>query len=343
MKETGFGIIGCGMISSYHAQSIQEINGARLVGFADVNAEAARASAAKFAVRPFETVERLLECDDIEIVSICVPNGLHAKVAIAALDAGKNVVLEKPMCISVKECDEIIDKCEQTGKLLTVISQFRYEPYVEAIKNAVDSGALGRLTLGSVSTNFFREPQYYKQAAWRGTWNLEGGGALINQGIHGLDILTHIMGDVKSVTCLARTVVHKIEVEDTLCATLEFCSGALGTVTAATTAYPGYPRRMEIYGAQGSVITEGETVLKWNVPQARLPENVDYAASVHKVAGDPAASMNDLGHLRQLENFVSCVRDNTRPDIDKYEGAKTIRYIMAMYEANITKKQVDIK
>jgi UDP-N-acetyl-2-amino-2-deoxyglucuronate dehydrogenase len=212
--------------------------------------------------------EKLINSSAVDVVNICTPSGLHAKLAVRALNAGKNVMVEKPLGLNVKECDEVIQAAKQNKKICAVISQLRYSKSTGLVKKAIDEGGIGRPVEAGVYMKYYRAPEYYSSSKWRGTWQMDGGGALMNQGIHGVDLLLHFMGRVKSVQAITKTLMHKIEVEDTAIAIVEFENGAVGVIEGTTSVHPGYPRRFEICGTHGSIIMEEDRIIKWDTKEA---------------------------------------------------------------------------
>lgn len=335
----GFGVIGCGMIANSHAQAIQATTAARLIGVTDSMEASRSAFAVKYGVRDFASVEEMLSCPEIQAVCICTPSGLHAPLAIKAAEAGKNVVVEKPMAISLKEADDLIGACARGKVKVEVISQLRFSPAVRALKAAVDGGRLGRLLSGDIYMKYFRSQEYYDKGGWRGTWAMDGGGALMNQGIHGIDLLQYVMGPVRSVFGHARTLARRIEVEDTAAGIVEFQNGAIGVIQAATSVIPGFPRRLEVHGEKGSIVLQEDSVLSWDVEGERPPEGVPIGPSQGAAFRDPTA-VGSEGHKRQIMDLIEAVRTGRRPFIDAEEGRKPIQIILALYESSRTRREV---
>jgi UDP-N-acetyl-2-amino-2-deoxyglucuronate dehydrogenase len=335
----GFGLIGCGMISNSHAQAILADKSACLVGVTDPVVDARSAFAAKYGVRVFGSVEEMLACPEVHAVCICTPSGLHAPLAIKAASAGKHVVVEKPMAISLKEADDLIAISARNGVKVEVISQLRFTPAVRALKAAVDGGLLGRMLSGDITMKYLRTQEYYDKGGWRGTWAMDGGGALMNQGIHGIDLLQYIMGPVKGIFGYARTLSRRIEVEDTASGVVEFQSGALGIIQATTSVVPGYPRRLSVHGEKGSIILEEDSVLSWDVGDTRPPDGVPIGPSRGTSFHDPTA-VGMEGHKRQIADLIEAVRTGRRPFIDAEEGRKPVQIILALYESSRTRREV---
>jgi UDP-N-acetyl-2-amino-2-deoxyglucuronate dehydrogenase len=261
----GFGIIGCGMISRFHAKAIADVKGAKLVACFDTYAESAQKLADETGCRPYSDFKAFLADKDLDIVTIGTPSGAHMEPAVAAAKAGKHVIVEKPLEITLKKCDAIIKACADNNvKLSTIFPSRFHEPAVE-IKKAIEGKRFGKITMGDAYVKWFRTQQYYDSGKWRGTWELDGGGALMNQAVHSVDLLTYFMGPVVEVTAQWGTLAHeRIAVEDTVVATLKFANGALGVIEASTAAYPGYLKRIEISGSEGTAVMEEEDIKVWD-------------------------------------------------------------------------------
>lgn len=336
-----FGIIGCGMISDWHARSIQELDGLELVGAADVYLPSLERLTERYGVRAYDSVDALLADPLIDAVCICTPSGYHAQYAVQAANAGKHVFVEKPMALTREQCDAVVEAAERNGIKLSVVSQNRTTETVRYVKNAVDAGRFGRIVCADVCMKFYRSDAYYESGAWRGTWKLDGGGALMNQGIHGVDMLQYLCGPVKSVFAHAATLARHIEVEDTLSAVLTFESGALGVMQATTSVFPGYPRRIEINGTRGSVRLRDTEIVDWQVEGEGLP--IGGLPSSHvtgDTSSDPTAALSLEGHKYQLRDFADAILHDRRPMVDAYEGRKVIDIILAAYESQRTGREI---
>lgn len=340
-KTIGFGIIGCGMISNWHAGAILKIEGARLVGATDVSEKSRLAFAEKYNVRAFDSVEELLLCSEIDVVCICTPSGLHAPLAIQTANAGKHIIIEKPMALNLKETDDIISACEANKVKMEVISQLRFTDAVIKVKDAVDKGTIGRLVMGDIYMKYYRSQEYYDNGGWRGTWKMDGGGALMNQGIHGVDLLQYIMGPVKSVFAYTRTLARKIEVEDTASAVLEFKNGALGIIQGTTSIFPGSPRRLEVNGDKGTIVLEEDCITNWVIEGQDIPDDITIGHTTSGASSNPGAFSVD-GHLKQISDMVDAIKNDRRPLVDQYEGTKPIEIIMAIYESSRTGEKIEL-
>lgn len=339
VMKINFGIIGCGMIANWHAGAIKAVEGAELAGFTDINLEGSNSFADKYGVKAYESLECMLSDKNIDAVCICTPSGLHAPQAIMAAEAGKHVIVEKPMALSLAEADEVIRACEVNKVKMGVISQLRFSPAVRKLKEAVENGLLGKIVTGDIYMKFHRSQDYYDAGGWRGTWKMDGGGALMNQGIHGIDLLRYIMGPVRTISAHTRTLVRRIEVEDTAAAVLEFANGALGVIQATTSIYPGYPRRMEICGNRGSIVLEEDSIARWDVEGQAVPEDIIIQSTASKASSNPSA-FGIEGHILQIKDMLEAIKYDRKPLVDMYEGRKPIEIIMNIYESSRTGKPV---
>jgi UDP-N-acetyl-2-amino-2-deoxyglucuronate dehydrogenase len=338
-EKLGFGIIGCGMISGWHAEAISKIPQARLVGVTDAIAKLRSDLAVKYGAIPYESVEKMLADPNIRIVSICTPSGLHAPLAVQAAQAGKHVIVEKPMALNLKDADQMIVTCERNQVKLCVISQLRFSPAIQQIKQALDESVLGRVVLGDLYMKFNRTQAYYDQGNWRGTWEMDGGGALMNQGIHGVDLLRYLMGPVKSVSAHTRTLARKIEVEDTAVAILEFQNGALGVIEATTSVYPGATRHLEINGGRGTIVLEENSIARWDIEGQEPSAGVVLGHAAGDTSSNPGA-FGVEGHVYQITDMIEAVLNNRRPVVDGSEGRKALEVILAIYESSASSKLV---
>jgi len=261
----GFAIVGTGMISRFHARAIEDVRGAKLVACCDMATERANQFAEEVGCTPYDDMAKMLADPAVDVVTIATPSGAHMEPAVQAAQAGKHVIVEKPLEITLKRCDKIINECEKAGVKLGTIFPSRFHDSSIQMRKAIDQGRFGRLTLGDAYVKWFRTQEYYDSGAWRGTWKLDGGGALMNQAVHTVDLLSWLMGPVEEIQAQTATLAHKrIEVEDVATATLKFKSGALGVIEATTAAYPGYLKRIELHGSEGTAVLEEEDLKTWD-------------------------------------------------------------------------------
>jgi UDP-N-acetyl-2-amino-2-deoxyglucuronate dehydrogenase len=338
MATHGFGIVGCGMIAEFHARAIAEIPGATLRATFDQFESSGRriAGLSTGECRFYANLDEMLAHPGLDVVCVCTPSGSHLEPSIKAARAGKHVVVEKPLEITVPRCDAIIRACDESGVRLCAIFPSRFSPANMALKAAVDSGRCGRLTLGDTYVKWWRTQEYYDSSQWRGTWALDGGGALMNQAIHNVDLLQWIMGEVDSVQALTAMLVHeRIEVEDTAVAVIRFKSGALGVIEASTGAYPGLLKRTEIHGENGSARVEQDDVTLWTFRDER-PGDLEMLAPKGESTGgaaDPKA-ISHAGHREQLAEFLRAIDAGTPSLVDGREGRKAVEIIRAIYRSS---------
>jgi UDP-N-acetyl-2-amino-2-deoxyglucuronate dehydrogenase len=343
----GFAIIGCGLISKFHARAINDTRGAKLVAGYNRTMPAAEKLAAEFGCQPYDDLAAMLKNDKVDIVVIGTPSGAHMEPAVAAAKAGKHVIVEKPLEITLKRCDRIIEACRANKVTLSTIFPSRFHDSAAEMKRAIDAGRFGRLTIGDAYVKWFRTQQYYDSGKWRGTWELDGGGALMNQAVHSVDLLLWLMGPVVEVTAHAAMLAHeRIAVEDTVIATLKFASGALGVIEATTAAYPGYLKRIEIHGSAGSAVMEEEDIVKWDfAKEQKCDAAIREAASAKKSGGggasDPAA-IGHHGHARQFRDVLEAIKKGKPPRIDGPQGRQAVETILAIYKAAETGKAVKL-
>ncbi|MCO6047894.1 Gfo/Idh/MocA family oxidoreductase [Aeoliella sp. ICT_H6.2] len=343
----GFGMIGCGMISRFHHRALQDVRGGKLVGCYDRNPESAQRFAEEVGIKAYDTLEEMLADDQIDAVSIGTPSGAHMEPAVAAAKAGKHVIVEKPLEITLKRCDAVIKACEQNGVKLATIFPSRFHDAPKTLKKAIDAGRFGRVTLGDAYIKWYRSQEYYDSGAWRGTWKLDGGGALMNQAIHTVDLLQWLMGDVTEICALTDTLAHeRIEVEDVAVATLRFASGALGVVEATTAAYPGYLKKVEIHGSTGSASIEEEDIKTWDFAKTRAADKPIHEAMAKRKSGgggasDPSA-IGHHGHAMQFADFIKAINKDGTPVVDGHEGRKAVEIILAIYKSAQSGKPVKL-
>ena len=342
----GFGIIGLGMIADFHAQAIREAEGAVLVGAAGRSAEKARLFARKHGAHFAPgRVEDLLDRPDVQVVCITTPSGAHLEPALAAIRAGKHVMVEKPLEITLERVDRILRAADESGVRVAGIFQARFGPGARAIKTALAAGRFGRLVLASAYFKWHRAADYYRDT-WKGTAALDGGGALINQGIHAVDLLQSLVGMPAEVFAWQTRRVHtQIEVEDTVVAALHYPEGSLGVIEATTASYPGWRRRIEISGETGSVRLEDDQVTLWDFQEARPgDEEILQAAPDPRMRMGSAApnQMTHHGHLRQIQDLVDSLRAGRSPMVDGREARNSVALVRAVYESAESGRPVTI-
>lgn len=352
-----YGVIGCGVISPWHLRSLKEhVKGVHVVAVSDEVPERAEARAKEFGVSKFYTrAEDLLADPDIDAVSVCTPSGLHGDIVIAAARAGKHAMTEKPIDITLEKIDAMLAACQEHKTKLAVIFQRRTSSLWQLVRETVQSGKLGRMVLGDAYLKYYRSQDYYDSGAWRGTWALDGGGALMNQGVHLVDQLQWVMGPVDSLFAFADHLARNIEVEDTSVAALKFKSGAFGTIEGTTsvigsaeweknadgrvevTKWGGLEHRLEFHGDRGTIMVDGERIVRWTVPGEPEPDLTNENAG--SAASDPTA-IGMRGHIIQLQDFVDAIREDRRPMVTGEDARPAVEIILGVYESARTGKLV---
>lgn len=333
------GLIGCGMISEFQAEAIGQIPGAEIAGFQDEIVERARQRAEQYGARAYESLREMLADDGVDAVSICTPSGAHQEPAVDAAGAGKHVMVEKPIEITTERADAIIRACRKAGVRLGAIFPRRFEDSSRVVKKAVDEGRFGTLVLADVAIKWYRDQEYYDTGGWKGTWKLDGGGALMNQGIHGIDLLQWLLGGIESVTGFMATRAHsRIEVEDVASAAVRFRNGALGSILGTTGAWPGSKIRTEICGSAGHVVLQDEVIHAWEF-EKELPGDAEVRKTFgprEGLSGGGAADPRAIsceGHRRQFADFVEAIRTGKSPRIDGAEGRQAVAIITSIYRS----------
>jgi predicted dehydrogenase len=336
----GFGIVGCGLIAPFHVAAIQALPGCQVVALHSRRRSSAEKLAATLTPPPpvFTDLDAFLRVPDLDVVCVCTPSGNHLEVGEAAAAAGKHLVVEKPLEITLQRCDQLIAACARAGVHLTTVFPSRFADANLALKQALSAGRFGRLTLAETACKWWRSQAYYDEGGWKGTLALDGGGALMNQAIHNVDLLLWLMGPVRSVAGFTACLAHeRIEVEDTAVACLHFENGALGVIQAATSIHPGLPKTVAIHGSAGSVVIEQEDVLTWEfaTPTAEDEAVRQRFARAVKASGGASnpASISSEYHRRQLEQFVAAVREGGPTPIAGAEGRRAVELVLAIYQS----------
>ena len=347
MKTYGFGIIGCGMISDFHSAAIADIKNGKLVAVSSRKAENSQRLVDRYSIQAYSDYNEMLNRDDIDIVCVCTPSGAHMEPAVAAAEAGKHVIIEKPLEITLERCDDIIESCEKANVRLCAIFNSRFSDASQLVKDTVSSGRLGQLTLGDAYVKWYRSQDYYDSGDWRGTMELDGGGALMNQSIHAIDFLQYVMGPVESIQAFTDTLAHKrIDVEDVAVAALRFKNGALGVVEGTTAVYPGSLKKFEFSGTKGTIVLEEEDIITWEFEEEE-PEDTEIKQQFTEKksggggASDPRAINND-NHRRQMINLIQSIENNIPHLVDGREGRKAVEIILAIYQSSKAGKTVHL-
>ncbi len=345
----GVGIIGCGMIARFHAAALAEIPQTKLVALQ--SRSPASADKVKQAVgsdaRCYSSMEEMLHHPGLDLVIICTPSGNHLEPTRLAAAAGKHVIVEKPLEITLERCDQLIDACDKAGVKLCTIFPSRFADANLAVKKAVEEGRFGRLTLGETTVKWWRSQEYYDEGGWKGTQALDGGGALMNQAIHNVDLLQWLMGPVARISAFTALLSHeRIDVEDTAVACLQFRSGALGVIQATTSVWPGLPKTIGIHGNQGSAVVEQEDLLRWEFAREHESDAAIRQRFAQKVgasggSSNPAAISHEY-HRRQLADFVEAIETGRPPVVDGKEGRKAVEIILGIYESARTGRVAEL-
>ena len=337
----GFGIVGCGMISRFHAQAIAAMKGARLECVFSRNKKRAEALAKQTGTTAYTDYKKFLAHPGLDIVTICTPSGTHLEPTAAAANAKKHVICEKPLEVTLERIDKMIAACKKNKVTLSGIFPRRFNDATIEFKKATDKKRLGKLTLCSAYIKWFRDQAYYDSGAWRGTWKLDGGGACMNQGIHTIDQLIHLAGDVKSVCAFAdRTAHRKIEVEDIAVAILEFKNGARGVIEASTSCYnaEGNPAEVHLCGTAGTIYMQDEKFRTWEFEKALASDKkirkefLVLPGQKGVGAADPKA-ISFLDHRRNFEDSLKAIRTKKRPAVDGNEARRSVEVILAIYQS----------
>ena len=346
MARMGFGIIGCGNIGPVHADAISQVRGAKLVAVSDVVEKSAQALASKYGADAYTDYRKLLDRKDIEAVCLCVPSGMRSDIGIECAKAGKHILAEKPLEITTARADRLITAAAKAKVKLACVFQSRFAAGAQLIKKAVDQGRFGRLVLGDAYIKWYRSKEYYGSGVWRGTRKFDGGGALINQGIHQIDLMLWFMGPVKWVRAETRLSAHEgLEVEDLACAQMEFANGALGAIEASTAIWPGHPARVEVHGSEGSAVLQDSELCFWQFrsdtkADQRIRAGFKSESDLGSGAGDPLSHLKSEGHRRQIADLVKAIREDGTPFVDGLEGRRSVQLIEAIYASARSGKTV---
>ena len=342
-----FGILGCGVIGPHHARAIAGLESAELVAVADIVPDLAEDLAGEHECPAYSSLEGMLSGVDLDVVCVCTPSGMHAENAITVLEAGKDVVIEKPVDVTLEAADRLLEVQRATGRKVAVVSQHRFDAATRAVHEAVTNGEFGRMTSGTAEVRWWRSQSYYDSGGWRGTWELDGGGVLINQAIHSLDLLQWLMGPVIEVTAYTGLLAHeRIEVEDTAVAILKFASGALGTIMATTAAFPGLTATISVHGDRGSAIIDDDKLRYFHVVgeeqegdaygegenrAERVMERYGEVESGPGAGADPGSL--SMAHRDQIQDLVEAIREDREPSVNLEEGRKPLAIIQGIYES----------
>jgi predicted dehydrogenase len=334
------GILGAGNISDTHARAASAIAGTTIVAVHGGNAQRAERLASAYGATAYSDLDGFL-AHPMDVVAIGSPSGLHAEQGIEACRRGLHVLVEKPIDITIERADAFVAAAEAAGVRLGVFFQDHVQPDLVRLHDAIGSGRIGRPLVASARVKWYRPPEYYGQSRWRGTWALDGGGALMNQGIHTADLLLWLLGPVRRVSAKAVTALHAIEVEDTVVAILEFENGAVATLEATTAAYPGYRRRVEISGTEGTVIVEHDRLVAADLRQSGDDLLADAGADQNASASSPIVS-DARGHQRLFEDFFRAIAEGHEPRCSGRYARQSVALVRAVYDSSRTGRWVEV-
>ncbi len=341
-----FVVVGAGMIGELHSRVISQLEGAELAYVCDIAMDRAEALTDKYGGVPTADLDGILGGEGVDAASICTASGDHAKFGIRAAEAGKHVLVEKPIDIHLDSADALISASRKHGVKLGVIFQLRFLDASREVKQAIDGGTLGDLVMADCTMKFYRPQSYYGASVWKGTLALDGGGALMNQGVHGLDLLLHLAGDVASVQAYSGILAHEdIEVEDTLVAAVKYANGALGVVQATTSIHPDFQQRIELHGTEGTIILEGteETWIKhWETFKDGKRE-VEAVEVDHEAGAAAVLEAGGEGHRRQIADFIESIREDREPAVNGEEGRRSLAAVRAIYDAASSRQEVAVR
>ena len=337
-RKMRFAIIGTGVISTSHAEAIAKNPRAELVAVCDVDKDKAANFADKHQIKSvYSDYEQLLKSDDIDVVNICLPSGMHSDYTVAAAQAGKHILCEKPLDITKVKMERMIQETRSRDVKLGVIYQRRTLPAAIAARNLIQEGKLGKMVLGDAYLKYYRSPEYYKSAGWRGTWEMDGGGALMNQGVHGIDLIQWMMGDIQSVFAYSAALVRDIEVEDTAVAVVKYKNGAFGVIQGATSVNPGQETRFELHGNDGTIIFDDSGIKQWKIEGSE--ETGPKVEATASPSSDPT-NISASGHFVIVDDMIQAILDDRDPMVTGEEAKKAVDVILAIYESAREGKEI---
>lgn len=332
MPVINFGIVGLGYIGKIHAKIIASLSNARLIGVVDNNESIACDMGKMYSCKIYDNLEEMLKEKKIDAISVCLPSGMHYEAVIKSANAEKHVIVEKPLEIGVERAEKMVETCHKNNIKLCVILQHRFDDAILNLKAVIDKGLMGDLCFGTSKTLWYRDSDYFLKNAWRGTPELDGGGALINQSIHYIDLLQYIMGPVEKVYGKCSRLYHKyIRVEDTGIALLVFKNGALGSIEGTTIAYPGISTNLDIYGANGTVCIKNDKLVfyKFKTGSVQLLDEILY------IDNPPCVTELDItSHKKQYKDFIESINENRDPLVNGEEGIKSLALVEAIYKSS---------
>lgn len=332
-----FAIIGTGVIAQQHVLGIRSTVSAELVAVCDMSQERASAFAAKHKIKKVYTDYHVLLSDPgVDAVCICTPSGTHGQICMDAARAGKHILCEKPIETKSDKLDDLIAEVEKHNVKMACVFQRRYEDIPKQVKAALDSGEFGKVLMASAYLKYYRSPDYYKSAGWRATWEFDGGGCLMNQGIHGIDLISWLMGGVKKVNAITKTQLHNIEVEDTAVAVVEYNNGAIGVIEGATCVQPAGQSRFEIHCENGSIVFSDAGILQWHLNG----EDIPFTVTETTIANDDPTKVLQNNHGILVAELVHAIKTDAQPSIGPREARKAVDTILAIYRSSKEGKEI---
>ena len=341
----GIALIGAGVIASVHTRAIAAIPRAKLVAVCDVVLPKAQALAAQYGAEACADYHDLLDRDDIDVFEVVVWSGRHAEIGIEAAKRGKHVIVTKPIDVTLEAIDALIEACDANGVKLGAVHQFRSYPSYLAARQTVQSGAMGSMVIANAFVPWFRSQSYYDGDEWRGTWRWDGGGALMNQAVHYVDLVQWIMGGVSEVFAYADIAAHheRIEVEDVAVAAVRFADGAIGTIQGSTSTYKGLPARMDLHGETGNISLVADAVAAWDVKDMPRPQTSGEVSATG--AADPKAALREpaiLAHVDQISDFLAAIDEDRAPKLDGREARKAVELNLAIYRSARERRPISL-
>lgn len=337
-EPVGFAVIGAGLVGPRHAHFVTEAQGAKLRVVCDLREDRGRPVALQNDATWVADYREVMRRDDVQVVTICLPTALHLEVATAAAEAGKHVLVEKPIELTIERAAALVDVCKRNGVKLGAVFNRRFVYGTRRTHAAVQGGELGKMLVADMRFKAWRPPEYYSESGWRGTWDKEGGGALINQGIHGVDLMTWIAGPIKRVQGYARHLRHDIEADDTTIAVVEYASGALGIIQCTTSVYPKQPDRIEFHGERGTIRLEEYKIVGWDLDNGSEPG----APTAEEQMLPGADKDTSVGHFLQVQDMADAVREGRDPVIRGEDVLHSLAVVQAIYEAERSGAAVDV-
>jgi len=337
-QPVGFAVIGVGLVGPTHARFITEAEGAELKVICDLREDRGRPLAEKYGAEWVADFREVMKRPDIQVVNVCLPTALHLEIATAAAEAGKHVIVEKPIELNLDRASKLIATCHRNGVKLATIFNRRFVFGTRRAHDAVQRGEMGKLLVADMFFKSWRTQEYYTESGWRGTWGKEGGASLINQGVHGVDLMTWIAGPIKRVQGYARHLRHDIEADDTTIAVCEYESGALGVIESTTSVYPRQPDRIELNGEKGTIIIEDYKIAQWQLDGVEQGE-----PSAAELALPGADRGTSVGHFQQIQDMVHAIREKRDPVIKGEDALRSLAVIQAIYESERTGQPVEVR